>query len=121
MNIQSVGNAPEKASSAAGPAGSAVARSRQAEDEGKAAAVAQAKAAQPSPEQVKHVTEMLNREVSRVSQSLRFSVDSDTGKTVIKVMDSSTDEVIKQIPSEEAMEISKALDRLQGLLIKGKA
>ncbi len=48
-------------------------------------------------------------------------MDDSTGKTVIKVVDSSTNELIRQIPSEEMLEIARALDRLQGLLIRQKA
>lgn len=56
-----------------------------------------------------------------VAQNLLFSIDEDTGRTLVKVVDSTTDEVIRQIPSEELLAISKALDRLQGLLIQQKA
>ena len=40
---------------------------------------------------------------------------------MIKIVDASTDEVIKQIPSEEILAISKALGKLQGLLVKQEA
>ncbi|WP_298310834.1 flagellar protein FlaG [Propionivibrio sp.] len=59
--------------------------------------------------------------VRPMSGSLEFSMDDSTGKTVIKVVDSSTNELIRQIPSEEMLEIARALDRLQGLLIRQKA
>ena len=39
----------------------------------------------------------------------------------MKVVDASTDEVIRQIPSEEIISIAKALDKLQGLLVEQKA
>lgn len=44
-------------------------------------------------------------------------VDRDTGIQVIKVVDTKTDEVIRQIPSEEIIELAKTLDKLHGLLI----
>ena len=50
-----------------------------------------------------------------------FSIDDDTGKTVVKIVDSTTQEVIKQIPSEEILSIAKALDKLKGLFIEQKA
>jgi flagellar protein FlaG len=56
--------------------------------------------------------------ISKVSSDLTFSYDQDFGRTIVKVVDSETDQVIRQIPSEEFIRISKALDRLQGLLIK---
>ncbi len=59
--------------------------------------------------------------VRPMSGSLEFSMDVSTGKTVIKVVDNSTNELIRQIPSEEMLEIARALDRLQGLLVHQKA
>ncbi|HQV89775.1 MAG TPA: flagellar protein FlaG [Nitrosomonas sp.] len=50
-----------------------------------------------------------------------MSVDQDTGKTVVKVMDIHTDEVIRQIPTEEAISIARTLDKVQGLLLNDKA
>jgi flagellar protein FlaG len=40
---------------------------------------------------------------------------------VVKVTDTETDKVIKQIPSKEALELAKALDKLRGLLVKQEA
>ena len=40
---------------------------------------------------------------------------------IVKVMDNATKEVIRQIPSVEMLAIAKALDKIQGLLIKQKA
>ncbi|TJZ74093.1 flagellar protein FlaG [Chitiniphilus eburneus] len=55
------------------------------------------------------------------SNSLRFSIDDDTGSVVVKVMDGETDEVIRQIPSEEVLAIAKAIDQFRGMLIKEQA
>lgn len=56
-----------------------------------------------------------------MARDLLFSIDNDTGKTVVKVVDSVTDKVIRQIPSEELIAIAKALDKFQGLLLKQEA
>ncbi len=56
--------------------------------------------------------------ISLVTNDLQFSLDEDTGKTIVKIVDRETDEVIKQIPSEEILRIAKALDKFQGLLIR---
>jgi flagellar protein FlaG len=64
----------------------------------------------------------INEFVSPVaSNSIQFSIDDDTGRTIVKVIDKETDEVIRQIPNEEVIAISKALDKLQGLLVKQTA
>ena len=51
--------------------------------------------------------------------SVQFSIDGD--KTIVKVIDTETNKVIRQIPSEEAIAIAKSLDKLQGMLINSKA
>ncbi|MCP1572113.1 flagellar protein FlaG [Herbaspirillum rubrisubalbicans] len=63
----------------------------------------------------------LNDFAAANAAALNFSKDQDTGKTIIKVVDTATDQVIRQIPSEEAIAIAKSIDKMQGLLIKEKA
>lgn len=67
-------------------------------------------------EQVHRAAETINRQLQTVAPNLRFSVDEDTGKTVVRVVDTGTGEIIRQVPSEEVLAISRSLDRLQGLL-----
>lgn len=62
-----------------------------------------------------------NEFIKPINSAVQFSLDSDSGKTVVRVMDISTEEVIRQIPSEEMLAIAKALDQIQGLLIRQKA
>jgi flagellar protein FlaG len=59
--------------------------------------------------------------VREVASSLEFSVDGDTGKTVVRIVDASTQELIRQIPSEEMLSIARNMDRFEGLLFKSKA
>lgn len=51
--------------------------------------------------------EELNQNAQSVRRSLRFDVDDGTGITVITVRDRETDEVIRQIPSEELLELAR--------------
>jgi flagellar protein FlaG len=78
-------------------------------------------ASRPEREQVQEVARQLQRVAEPVAQNLQFMVDGETGKTVIRVVDGATKEVIRQIPNEEVLAIARAMDRLQGLLLKGKA
>ena len=75
----------------------------------------------PRPEQVQQAVEQIQRVVSLVAQNLQFTVDKGTGKTIIRVVDSQTKEVIRQIPTEEVISIARALDQMQGLLFNSKA
>jgi flagellar protein FlaG len=56
--------------------------------------------------------------VQNVHTHLSFSVEDDTGETVIKVVDSDTDETIRQIPSQEFLEIAKMLEKTKSVLMK---
>ena len=79
-------------------------------------------ASNPNPEeQVKEAVQKIQGVVDNLAHNLRISVDQDTGKTVVKVMDIHTDEVIRQIPTEEAISIARTLDKVQGLLLNDKA
>lgn len=52
---------------------------------------------------------------------LAFSIDDATEKLVVRITDASTGELIRQLPSEEALAIARSLDKLQGLLLKQEA
>lgn len=83
-------------------------------------AVAQA-AEVPSMKALDDAISDINSTMKSLSQNLEFAVDPDSNRTVVKVIDQQTKEVVRQLPSKEALEIAKALDRLQGLLINQKA
>ena len=55
-----------------------------------------------------------------INNSLQFSIDDDSGRTVVKVVDRQTEEVLRQIPSEEMLDIARALGKLKGLLVEQK-
>lgn len=74
-----------------------------------------------SEEQIKQAVQKIQGAVDSLAQNLRFSVDEDTGKTIIKVMDAQTEEVIRQIPTKEAVEIARTLNKVHGLLFNDKA
>lgn len=77
---------------------------------------------QPKPEQVQKAVESMKQLVeTRAPNSLAFSIDDATGKTVVKVSDANTGEIIRQIPSEELLDIARSLDKLQGMLLRDKA
>jgi flagellar protein FlaG len=89
-----------------------------------AAAPAPAPAA-PSPLEVKvevaRAVEAVSRMLAPLARGLEFSVDAETGDTVVRVVDSESGEVVRQIPSPEMIAIARALTRVQGLLLDAKA
>jgi flagellar protein FlaG len=85
------------------------------------AAVADAGAQSPGMAQVKQAVHSLNKMMQSLSPDLEFSIDDESNQTIVKLVDQQTKEVIRQIPTKDTIEIAKALDRVQGLLIKQKA
>lgn len=59
--------------------------------------------------------------VSPTQSQISFSIDEESGLRVVKILDNESKEVIRQFPSEEAIALAQALDKIQGLLIKDKA
>jgi flagellar protein FlaG len=84
------------------------------------APVATPQSERSSETEVTNAVDKLNDFASKNASALNFSRDEETGKTIIKVIDTATDTLIRQIPSEEAIAIAKSIDKMQGLLIDHK-
>ena len=82
-------------------------------------AVKEASAAEKE-EQVKEAAEKINEFIEAMTHDLSFSVDKDTNRTVVKVLERESGDVIRQIPAEEVLKIAKVLDELKGLIIREK-
>lgn len=77
---------------------------------------------QLSAVQMKQVVDNINKALKQSARNLEFIVDTDTEKPVVKVVDSETGDVIRQIPSEEMLSITRAIDEAQeSLLLKQTA
>ena len=57
--------------------------------------------------QVADATRDLSQYIQSVNRSLEIAVDEELGSTIITVVDSDTDEVIRQIPPEELVELAR--------------
>lgn len=77
---------------------------------------------QLSPDQLKNTVTKFNDVMKQSKQNLEFSVDTETKKPLIKLVDSVTGELIRQIPSEEMLAIARSIDQFQqGMLLSQKA
>jgi flagellar protein FlaG len=125
MAIQSVGpyiapaiaagiGAPTRVS----PTSSKEIKGRENPDEPKEADVV---ATSPSREQLDRAVSEVKKALAPVARNLQFSIDDATGRSVVKVVDATTNEVIRQMPSEELLAITRSLDKLSGLFVKNKA
>ena len=121
MSIQPIGSPPVRAPErVAGDTVAVQPQARAATTVDTATAVEKA-APVPTQEQVKAAVDNINKSLQTLNQDVEFSVDHDSNRTIVKVVDQKTKEVIRQIPTPEALEIAKALDTVRGLLIKQTA
>ncbi|MCW5895131.1 MAG: flagellar protein FlaG [Bacteroidetes bacterium] len=77
-------------------------------------------------------TEVSEKEVQRLAQDLddalrpfntelSFTVDKESEKMVIKIVDCETQEIVRQIPAEDALRLASRIKHLLGLLVDGNA
>lgn len=69
---------------------------------------------------VKEAVARISDFVAKTSSEISFTIDEESGLNVVKVIDSSTKDIIRQFPSEEVIAIAQALDKLQGLFLRDK-
>lgn len=85
---------------------------------------------QAEPE--KHVDEKSQEESQRVTQEmlveleqdieaihnigLQFSMHDETGRTMIKIMDKATEKLIREIPSEDVLNLAAKIEEMIGIL-----
>lgn len=83
----------------------------------------QALDAKAQAEQVGEAVKKINETIGSMNKNvgLEFSTDEDTKLRMVRVVDVASKEVLRQIPTEEVINIAKAIDKLQGLLVRDKA
>lgn len=86
------------------------------------AAQLQARQDEPTQDQLKSAVDQANKAITaRAPNELRFSIDEDTGVSVVKIVDQETGETLRQIPAQEMLEIAKSIDQMKGLLVRQEA
>ncbi|WP_228535700.1 flagellar protein FlaG [Noviherbaspirillum malthae] len=79
-------------------------------------------AGEPPPREVlEQAIEKLQDLTKAFAQDLTFALDDESGRTVVKVIDKQTQEVVRQIPSEEALAITRSISKNLGNFIRDKA
>ena len=69
-----------------------------------------------SVKQVQQSLEEINKVMAGLSISVQFKIDPDYKELIVKVVDQDNGKLIRQIPTEEVVKMSKAMDNLKGLL-----
>lgn len=88
------------------------------------AAATQSKKESPtesSREQIEGAVATIQDFVQSVQRSINFALDDSSGRVVVKVTDSGSGDVIRQIPSEEALQMAENLSEVRSLLFKAEA
>ena len=58
---------------------------------------------------LKQAVSQLNDYVQNMQRNLQFSIDKESGAMVVKVIDSKSEKVIRQMPTEETLRIARSL------------
>ncbi|TWE09701.1 flagellar protein FlaG [Pseudomonas sp. AG1028] len=72
-------------------------------------------------EQVDSAITSIQSFVQNIQRDLNFSVDDSSGRVVVKVTDRASGDVIRQLPSEEALRLAESLEEARSLLFKAEA
>ena len=70
----------------------------------------------PSNSQLKHSLEDINKVLAGFSISVQFQVDPDYKDLIVRIVDQDSGKLIRQMPTEDVVRMSKAMDNLKGLL-----
>ena len=80
-----------------------------------------AQTSQPSREAVAKAAADLQQFVQSMGRNLNFSVDDTTGYHVVRVVNPTTGELVRQLPSEELLQIARDFERLNSALVSQRA
>lgn len=109
--------------SVGGQRGSAVVANGAAASSASVGPSAGSAAREPSSLELQRAVNSANQSVVAAGSNLKFTVDSETDERIVRVVDSQTGDVIRQIPSKEMLAVSEAIDQFlqRGVLLKQKA
>lgn len=85
------------------------------------AAAGQAAETPVAKERLERALESLNDLAQNHQRSLQFTIDENSGRTIIRVVDPQTKEVIRQIPPEEVVKLAQRVGDSAGMLLRAEA
>ena len=80
-----------------------------------------AEAAEAEPSALEQAVSNINASLAERSVGVRFEVDADTERMVVKVVDRTSGELIRQMPSEAVLRLAKVLGHAAGVLVSESA
>lgn len=124
MDVGSIKNSLNPIVSGRTPAGDERKQQVGGAEVGKEEAAAQVAAGEKvavSREQVESAVSTIQEFVQSVRRNVNFSLEDASGRVVVKVTDASSGDIIRQIPSEEALQLAESLEEVRSLLFKAEA
>ena len=76
---------------------------------------------EPTGEQLTEMAEQMDKFVGSFTHELKFRVDEDSGRNVVTVVDAKSGDTIRQIPTEELLDVIARLAEASSGLISAKA
>ena len=72
-------------------------------------------------DQVEAAVQAANAALAVRDASLQFTIDPDTRKLVVRLVDTQNQQVLRQMPSEEMLAIARSIDRMELALLHERA
>lgn len=70
-----------------------------------------------SPKDISGIVDRLNNGVREMHERLSFSFHEKTGRIIVKVLDPDTNEVIREIPSKDAIKLLEHIQDFLGMIV----
>tara|TARA_R110000868_G_scaffold299983_1_gene560278 strand:- start:2941 stop:3315 length:375 start_codon:yes stop_codon:yes gene_type:complete len=78
-------------------------------------------AAEQERQPVEEAISSIKQFAQSIQRNLNFALDDSSGRVVVKVTDAMSGDVIRQIPSEDALRLAESLEEARSLLFKAEA
>lgn len=69
---------------------------------------------------IKKATEQINNKFDSINKSIKFFIHEASGQVAVKIINKETNEVIKEIPSAELLDLQGKIEEMVGLIIDRK-
>ncbi|MDH5562922.1 MAG: flagellar protein FlaG [Nitrospirota bacterium] len=70
------------------------------------------------PEQVENVVARIQEQLQHVEPRIELSIDKDLGQVIFRLFDKESGDLIRQIPSEQVLELDRFFADQSGLFVK---
>jgi len=77
--------------------------------------------AQETRRMVESAVNRIQEFVQSMERNLSFSVDHSSGHSIVRVVDPTTREVVRQVPPQEIIEIARTLEYVNSVLVSKRA